>query len=126
MHILLSLILVSFNALALDWTELEEGSTYRINQNFQLTQLERSSSKLDISSGETVYLNEMMGLPQIRVMLYSFTYQNCPGPKMETDMDIIPVQGTSPVVEIGAQLEENCVLKIYIENRDLMSKSLFE
>jgi len=71
-------------------------------------------------------LKEIMPLSMVNVMLYIFDYKNCPGPAMKTDMEIIPVNGTSPVVEIGAQLEENCELNIYIENKDLMSTSLFE
>ena len=45
---------------------------------------------------------------------------------MKTEMEIIAVKNTAPVVEVGAQLEENCMLEIFIENRDLMTDSLFE
>lgn len=126
MRSFLILFLISFNALAVEWTDLSERTVYKINQDFQLTQLERSGSKLDISKGDQVYLKEIMPLSMVNVMLYIFDYKNCPGPAMKTDMEIIPVNGTSPVVEIGAQLEENCELNIYIENKDLMSTSLFE
>ena len=41
----------------------------------------------------------------IKVVLFRFDYKNCPGSDMKTDMEIIPVKNTSPVVEVGAQLE---------------------
>jgi hypothetical protein len=126
MRLILIGIIISFNAIAIEWTELSEKSSYKITQDFQLTQLERSGSKLDISKGDKVYLKEVMPLSAVNVILYIFDYKNCPGPALKTDMDIIPVHGTSPLVEIGAQLEENCELNIYIENKDLMSNSLFE
>lgn len=126
MRLLLLCLVISFNALAVDWTELEDGKEYKITQNFQLSQLERSGSKLDISRGDKVHLKETVALSAINVMLYIFDYKNCPGQAMTTDMEIIPVQETSPVVEIGAQLEEKCELNIYIETKDLMSNSLFE
>lgn len=126
MRLLIILLVISFNALAVDWTELEDGKEYKITQDFQLSQLERSGSKLDIKRGDNVQLNETVALSAINVMLYIFDYKNCPGPAMTTDMEIIPVQETSPVVEIGAQLEEKCELNIYIETKDLMSNSLFE
>ena len=126
MRLLLILLVISFNALAVEWTELQDGMQYKITQDFQLTQFERSGSKLDISRGDKVELKESVVLSMINVMLYIFDYKNCPGQAMTTEMEIIPVLFTSPVVEIGAQLEEKCELRIYIENKDLMSKSLFE
>ncbi len=126
MRLFFILLVISFNALAVDWTELEDGTEYKITQDFQLSQIERSGSKLEISRGDKVALKETVALTAVSVMLYIFDYKNCPGPAMTTEMEIIPVQGTSPVVEIGAQLEEKCELHIYIENKDLMSNSLFE
>lgn len=126
MRLFLFLLVFSFNALAVEWTELADGTEYKITQDFQLSQLERSGSKLDISRGDKVVLKESVALSMINVMLYIFDYKNCPGQAMTTEMEIIPVLLTSPVVEIGAQLEEKCELHIYIENKDLMSNSLFE
>ena len=126
MRLFLILLGFSFNVLAVEWTELQDGTQYKLTQDFQLSQFERSGSKLDISSGDKVELKESVALSMINVMLYVFDYKDCPGQSMATEMEIIPVQGTSPVVEIGAQLEDKCELNIYIENKDLMSNSLFE
>jgi hypothetical protein len=126
MPIFLILSLFSFNAFASEWSDLVKGKEYRITQDLQLSQKERSGSKLDISQGDKVRLNSAEALSAIGVTLYVFDYKNCPGPAMTTEMEIIPVQANRPVIEVGAQLETNCELHIYLENKDLKSKSLFE
>ena len=126
MPFIIILSFLSLDVLAISWMELKETNDYQINQAFELTQVERSSSKLSISKGEPVRLKEILNLSNIRVMLFIFNYQNCPGSVMSTQMEIIPVQETTPMVEIGVQLEENCEFHFYLEAKDLMSKSVFE
>jgi hypothetical protein len=126
MRLFIGLMLVSFNLFAANWNELEEKTQYKLTQSFQLPQIERSGSLLDIMKGENFLLTEVTGLDMINVSLFVFEYKNCPGRSMKTDMEIIPVNNTSPVVEIGAQVIEGCKLEIFIENKDLMTNSFFE
>ncbi len=127
MRLLIGLALVfSFNSFATDWDSLEIGSTYKLTQGFSLPQLERSGSSVEFMKGEEVELTDIIGLEMIKVVLYELNYKNCPGSEMKTDMEIIPVQGTSPVVEIGAELEKGCKLQIFIEAKDTFSESIFE
>ncbi len=125
MRLILVLLLVSFNALALDWFEMDQGATYTLKQSFQLPQMTPARTLQDFMSGEKFVLKEISPLP-IGVYLYIFDYKNCPGPKLTTDMEIIAVNGTNPMVEIGAQLELNCELWIFAEDKDVMSPSFFE
>lgn len=125
MRLFIGLMLISFNLFATEWNDLEIKQKYKLLQSFQLPQVERSGSLIDLVAGEEVVLNEIVGLDMINVVLLRFDYKNCSGPEMKTEMEIIPVKNTSPVVEIGAQLE-NCTLEIFIENKDLMSNSFFE
>lgn len=126
MRLFIGLMLVSFNLFAANWNELEEKTQYKLTQSFQLPQIERSGSLLDVIKGESFLLTEVTGLDMINVSLFIFEYKNCPGRSMKTDMEIIPVNNTSPVVEIGAQVVEGCKLEIFIENKDLMTNSFFE
>jgi hypothetical protein len=126
MRLFLGLCLLSFQLQAVSWNDLEISNQYKINQQLQLRQIERSGSMLEISAQESFMLKEVIGLDMINVSLYRLQYKNCPGPAMKTEMEIIAVKNTAPVVEVGAQLEENCMLEIFIENRDLMTDSLFE
>lgn len=123
--LILGLIFVSFNLYAAEWNDLEMDQKYTLTQSFQLPQIERSGSLVDVLEGEEVVLKDIIALDMIKVMLFKFDYKNCPGPDMKTDMEIIPVKNTAPVVEVGAQLEK-CSLEIFIESKDLMSTSFFE
>ena len=125
MRLFLGLLLISFNILAADWSDLEEKQKYKLTQSFQLPQLERSGSFMEFTAGDEAVLSEIIGLDTINVVLFKFDYKKCPGPDMGTEMEIIPVKNTSPMVEVGAQLE-NCSLEIFIETKDLMSASFFE
>jgi hypothetical protein len=125
MRLFIGLLLISFNLLASDWSDLEEKQKYILTQSFQLPQLERSGSFMEFTAGDEVVLSEIIGLDTINVVLFKFNYKKCPGPEMKTEMEIIPVKNTSPVVEVGAQLE-NCSLEIFIETKDLMTASFFE
>ena len=125
MRLFLGLMLLSLNVFAVEWNDLEFSKNYKLTQGFQLPQTERSGSLLEISIGDQVELIEIMPLVA-NVVLYKFQYKNCPGPAMKTEMEIIPVQATSPVVEVGAQLETECVLEIFIESKDLFTQSFFE
>ncbi|HXH73734.1 MAG TPA: hypothetical protein VNJ08_02125 [Bacteriovoracaceae bacterium] len=126
MRLIFVLLLISFNAFAIEWRDLEVLKTYQLSQNFQLPQTERSGSGMDFTKGEVVLLKEQLPLSGFNVMLYIFKYIPCPGQDMQTDLEIIPVQGTSPVIEIGTQLEKGCELNVYIEVKDLFTKSFFE
>jgi hypothetical protein len=125
MRLFIGLILVSFNLLAADWIDLETQQKYTITQSFQLPQIERSSSLIEIMQGDEVVLNEIIGLDMIKVTLFKYNYLNCPGMDLKTGMEIIAVNNSPRMVEVGALLEK-CSLEIYIENRDLMTNSFFE
>ena len=129
MRLFIALTLISFNLFAAQpsvWNNLELRQSVKITQSFRLKQLQRARSYLDILQGQRFVLNDIIGLDAVNVVMFKFDYLNCPGPQMVTDMEIIPVKNTSPVVEIGAQLTENCKLEIFIETKDLMTTSFFE
>lgn len=121
----IALALISFNAFAINWNDLTEGKSYRTAQKFSLKQTERSHSMFDVPRGQRVTLKEIVPLSSAPVALYVFDYKNCPGPALSTIMEIITVERTRPVVEIGAQLD-NCELNIYVETKDLGARALFE
>lgn len=127
MRLFLLLTLISFSAFSATWSDLEEGKTYKLTQSFQLPQLERSRSLLDFTKGESFTLKEIvpLSLPGALLTLYVFDYKKCPGTEMATDMEIVDVNGTRPLVQVGAQVED-CEMNMFIENKDIYAKSLFE
>jgi hypothetical protein len=125
MHLLWMLLIVPFQISAATWIDLLESTSYQLRQPFKLTQSERSHSQLEFTS-EDQFIFKNIARASENLMLLSFQYLNCPGPEIETAMEIIPVQETVPMVEVGAQIEEDCELKIFISDRDLHSNSIFK
>lgn len=121
--ILLSLI--SFNAFAMNWFDMDIRKDYTLLQDISLQQNERSSAMLVLARGEKFHLKEIIGLG-MGLGLFNFEYLNCPGPQMETEVDVIPVEGTSPLIEVGAMVAEGCELWVYVELKDFWTKSFFE
>jgi hypothetical protein len=108
---------------ATTWSDLELKKDYTLNQGFELPQLERSGSRLVLSQGETFELKKIEPLElSIPVTLMIFSYPQCPGMEMKTSMELIRVQKSE--VEVGAVVQD-CELLIYLETKDLNSKSLF-
>jgi hypothetical protein len=126
MRLLLGLSLLTLNLQAATWNDLEVSRSYKINHQISLKQIERSGSIIEILPNEPFVLKEVIGLDMINVVLYRLNYKNCPGADLKTEMEIIPVKKTTPVVEVGAQIEENCMLEIFLETKDLRTESLFE
>jgi hypothetical protein len=125
MRLFLIGILLSFNLFAGEWADLEEGTAYKLTQNFQLPQAgERSGSILDFSKGDSFTLKEIMPLPiGFPLTAFIFKHNNCPGPQIKADVELVTVESTGVVV--GAALEE-CELSVYVEGKDYYSTSLFE
>ena len=127
MRLFIALFLISFSALATTWENLRPGQDYKLTQSFELP-IYRQNSMMSFMKGEGVYLKavEPLAIPGgFNMFLYIFDYKNCPGPQMETELEIVEVENTSPVVKAGAQLEK-CELNVYIEMKDYYKESFFK
>ena len=122
--LVLFVLVFSSQVLASSWNDLEIGETYTLNQEIVLVSNSPSESSFHIPAGTKLSHSDLIPLDMISVMLYLFKLPKCPGNDFETQMEIIPVQGTSPLVEIGAQVASNCQLEIYIETKDIYSSSI--
>jgi len=125
MFLLMMLSLAVTQVNASTWLNLQESKNYQLTQNISLPQTERSGSLLGLSQSD-VFLLKSIERSSDNLMVYTFGQSVCPGPQMRTDLEIIPVQETSPMVEIGAQFIEDCELKIFISDQDLHSTSIFK
>lgn len=127
MRLFLFLTLFSIPAFAATWEELTPGRYYKLTQSFQLPQLERSGSLLDFMKGDEHFLKDVVPLhiPGFPMFVYVFKYTDCPGVDLATDMEIVEVDSTRPVVKVGTQVEA-CELNMYIEAKHFYQNSLFE
>ena len=125
MKLFIVLSLLSINAFAGTWFDMEANKEYTVLQSFSLPQEERSGSSLEVTKGDKFVLKEIIGLG-MGLGLFNFQYAKCPGPDMVTDIEIIPIDNSAPLVEIGAKAELNCEMWIYVELKDFWTNSLFE
>lgn len=121
MRIFIFLLCLSFNALALDWPDMERGTFYKTTQPLSLTQ-KLNGTILEIPAGEQFYFKSVYGA--IGLAIHTLEWVNCPGFEMETEVEVIPVRN-SPV-EIGAMVAEGCELWVYVEYKDYFTKAIFE
>ncbi|GEM_PF-6135080 len=117
-------IVLSSQVYAGNWNDLEIGQDYTLNQEIQLISNSPSNGQFHILAGTKLNLTDLIPLDMISVLLYQFSLPGCPGNDFETQMEIIPVQETSPLVEIGAQVASNCKLEIFIETKDIYSEAI--
>lgn len=121
--VLLALVFSS-QVFANSWNDLEVGESYTLNQEISLVSNSPGQSTYHIPAGTVLNHSDLIPLDMISVLIYQFKLPNCPGNDFETQMEIIPVQGTSPLVEIGAQVGSNCLLEIFIETKDIYTSSI--
>ncbi len=126
MRTFLALVLLSFNAIAgaVEWTDLTPGGVYRITQGAVLPVRGGQGRTVQVRPGDFYRLKQVEPLVS-NVILFSFDIKNCPGPNLQSEMTILPVQGTNPVVEVGFQLEKSCQMWIFLEGKDTWTKSIF-
>jgi hypothetical protein len=112
-------LLFSFQVFALDWydLELEDKVTLEKEINF-------SKEDITLKAGDGFKLYDIITLP-INVQIYQFEVLNCPGPDITTDMIIIDPSKAAGDPSVGVQLSESCSLDVFVETKDLFTKSLF-
>ena len=128
MRSVLVLFILAFSSqvFAMSWNDIEEGQTYTLTQELKLVSNSPGRAALHIPAGTVLTKTEVLPLDMIMVMLYKFNFSGCPEKDFETEMEIIPVVGTSPVVELGAQVAGNCVLEVFIETKDIYTNSILK
>lgn len=109
---------LSISAQVLEWGDLE------LKQNLILKQeILFINEGLIIPAGTKMEVQDFIGLP-INVELYQIQLTQCSFPEKTAEMILIePLDKTDRAV--GIDLKENCVLEIFVELKDLYSKSLF-
>lgn len=129
MRLFLILILLTTQAFAIPWSDLEHGETYTIKQSFELPYEAPLSSSLSVMKGQKVVYKGLVPvhIPGFPMILYMFDYKSCPGMQAVTEIELLePIQPSGKVVKVGAQLDQYCVLQFYVEGFDWQTESIFE
>ena len=122
MKYLLTFILIfsslSISAQVLDWNELEIDQLLTLKQEIIFV-----NEALTITVGSEFIVQDSIGLP-IDVELYQLQLTKCAFPEKITEMILLEPENKSDR-SVGIQLKQNCVLEIFVESKDLFSKSFF-
>lgn len=95
------------------WDDLELYSVYNLATDILYTE----SRDVLFPAGSPFRFNQMIPLPQMRLIYFEFIHQNCPTPKLKLDVFIFE--------NLGITLEPECVMGIYLEASDYYTTSLF-
>lgn len=114
----LSIFCFSTFAQVAEWADLELDQKLTLNQEILFP-----TEAIVIEAGTKMEVRDLIGLP-IDVELYELQMKKCAFPDKTSEMILLePSQKNDR--SVGIQLKENCTLEIFVELKDLYSKSLF-
>jgi hypothetical protein len=125
--VLVLLFVVSANVFSknLKWSSLYKDSTYSLTQQIDITDTRKED--FSILAESKLKLIQSTALPMINVQLFKFELPSCPSNSMKTELELLELpQANQKIVVIGFDIVENCILEIFIEQKDLYSKSIFK
>lgn len=122
-----TLALFSLSALAqIKWSDIDQGSKLKFTQEIKLETIDVTKSFL-IQRGSRVVVGERVALGMINVEMFKMELVNCSDSDARGEMQLFDIeQASGKVVTVGIELIEDCNLEIFIETKDLYSKSLFK
>jgi hypothetical protein len=119
-NLLLSFITFStFQVFALDWYEFDLDKTYTLEKEIRF-----QKENIILQVGDQFKLRDIIGL-SINVSIFQFDVKKCPGPNLITELIIIDPTLMFNDPSVGVQLQKSCLLEVYVEMKDIFSKSLF-
>lgn len=108
----------------LKWSGLYKNNSYTLTEQIDVTDRKEDFS---IQADTKLKLVESSALPMINVQLFKFELPSCPSNSMKTELELLEVdQGNQKAVVVGYDIIENCILEIFIEQKDLYSKSILK
>lgn len=121
--LILLVLLSSASAFAnFKWSDLIEGKDYTVDRDIELA---KNLEVFKIAKGDSFKLVEFKELPMINVYLGQFKVDSCKDNEQTSEMILVDIKDNSKTTTVGANLSQECILEVYLEKRDLYSKSLF-
>ena len=97
------------------WDDLELYDVYKLATN--ITYTDTRGRTVLFAAGSPFRFNQLIPLPQMRLIYFEFIHQHCPTPKLKLDVFIFE--------NLGITLEPDCVMGVYLEASDYYTTSLF-
>lgn len=117
-------LLSSQMAFSAKWSDIQISSKVKLKQDLVIKT--KSDKKISFTKKLNGFIEDISHLSNINVELYKVRFKSCSAGKEVSDLFLHEIAQTAkePVV-IGVELKKGCLLEIYVEFKDLESKSLF-
>lgn len=122
-----ALALFSFSAFSqVKWIDISKDSKLRFTQEIKLETIGEEKSFV-IPTGSQIKVSERVSLSMINVEMFKVVLTNCSDTSARGEMQLFDVDQTNgKVVTAGVELTGDCNLEIFIEARDLYSRSFLK
>ena len=121
--ILLTVFIFSTSSFAanISWSDLQEESEYKLTENILF------ENGVTLPDGDIYKLSviEPLSIPGYPMFYFGFDKKDCTNPEMTADLSIFSVPTNEGDLEVGAELEVQCRLGLYLEVKDYYSSSAF-
>lgn len=108
------------------WSDIDKGSKLRFAQEIKLETTDVTKSFL-IQKGSRVAVNDRIALSMINVEMFKMELVNCSDSSAKGEMQLFDIeQANGKIVTAGIELTGDCHLEVFIETKDIYSKSLFK
>lgn len=106
------------------WSSIYKNNSYTLTEQIDVTDRKEDFS---IPVDTKLKLVESNALPMINVQLFKFELPSCPSSSMKTELELLEInQEGQEAVVIGYDVVENCILEVFIEQKDIYSKSILK
>lgn len=114
----------SFAAGSTKWSDIEISSKVTLIEPLEVTA--KGDKKFIFDKKLVGYIEDISHLSYINVELYKVRFKKCSSAKYVSELFLkeIPQSTKDPVV-VGIEMKKGCLFEIYVEFKDLSSKSLF-
>lgn len=110
--LLLSLILLASNAArASNWMSLNPGNSYQLK-----------NSVLSLKTGTRLKLVEKSDLVMMKMKLHKYKINNCELPQKETNLELVAINAD---ISVGVTLAKNCILEVFVQEKDSKTETFF-
>lgn len=120
---MLSVLLMSqaLFAAGVKWSSQEVESSYVTTKSIQLSYDDRVYT---IPENTEFKLIEESALGMIKVHLHKYKIKNCPGRRIETDLELIQVaQDDGMKTSVGVNLAKGCILEVLVDLKEYNTNS---
>lgn len=111
---------VAFNCFAdFDWQSMQEDELYSLDRDLVM------SAQIKYTKGDTFGLEKINRIPFLKITEFVMANQQCRSSQLERELEVYEIVTTRETYQLGIEIQKNCLLTFYVENKDLSAISVF-